>query len=126
MTIEKEKTIPVVLDNFDFEPNAFLGFTNGEFAATCIVSAGLYSLVLVPLSLLFFGSVIFGLVGGAALGVFTSITAAARAETYKKGRPSYMIWVDLKRKVQFKGVFGFKKNMGYVKSTVWDVIQKDE
>lgn len=121
MSIEREKTIPVVLDELDFEPNAFLGFTNFEFAMTCIGFSVLYLVPLVALSGFIFGSVVYGFILSVALGVFSGVGSAARAETMKKGRPSYMLWIDFKRKLQFKGLFGIKCGFGYVGTKTWDV-----
>ncbi|WP_199438337.1 DUF3487 family protein [Vibrio owensii] len=121
MSIEKEKTIPVTLDRLDFEPNAFLGFTNLEFAFTCAGGAAACAIPLLPLSGFVFGSVIYGFILSVALGVFIGVTAAARAETLKKGRPSYMLWIDFKRRIQFRGVLGIKYAWGFIDTKKWDV-----
>ncbi|MGR5448577.1 hypothetical protein ACP3V3_02090 [Vibrio sp. PNB22_3_1] len=124
MNTESEKTIPVVMDSLDFPPNAFLGFTNGEFAVTCLVCSGAYLIPMVMVSGVMFGSSIYGFIGAVAFGVFTSVAAARRAETIKKGRPSYMLWVDLKRHLQFVGFFDITYGFGFTKTCVWDVMDE--
>ncbi|MGR5347501.1 DUF3487 family protein [Vibrio mediterranei] len=125
MSIEKEKTIPIVLDELDFEPNAFLGFTNMEFAMTIAAFSGIYSIAFIPLSVFLFSSGIYGLIGAIAVGVFSGVAGAGRAETLKKGRPSYMLWIDLKRKVQFEGIFGIRYDFGFITTKRWDVSKSE-
>ncbi len=125
MSVKREGTIPVVLDGLDFEANAFLGFTNMEFAMTICACGGFYAIALVPISSLLFGSAMYGFIGSIALGVFSGVGAAAKAETLKKGRPSYMLWIDLKRHLQFKGLWGAKFSFGFTSSKRWDVIDAE-
>ncbi|EGQ9284421.1 DUF3487 family protein [Vibrio parahaemolyticus] len=121
MSLEKERTIPVTLDRLDFEPNAFLGFTNLEFAFTCVAGSAACMIVLLPISGFVLGSVVYGFILSVALGVFIGVSGAAKAETVKKGRPSYMLWIDFKRRIQFRGVLGLKYAFGFIETKTWDV-----
>jgi conjugative transfer region protein (TIGR03750 family) len=123
---ERERTIPFTLDSLDFEPNVFFGFTGNEFLF-CIVAQTIgYSILLVPISKIAFDVGMFGFVAGMFLAVCMSIFFARIATTKKKGRPSYMLWVDIKRHVQFKGViFGhLKVPFGFIETAKWDVISE--
>ncbi len=122
MSIKKEGTIPVVLDNLDFPVNAIMGFTNAEFGLCCAAIAGSLTAPLCILSRLILGAAVYGFIAAVALGVGGAMLGAARAETLKKGRPSYLLWVDLKRKLQFQGVFGKRFYFGFIGSTQWDVM----
>ncbi|ANO35348.1 hypothetical protein A6E01_19230 (plasmid) [Vibrio breoganii] len=119
-----EGTVNVVIDQLDFVPNAFLGFTNFEFIATICGASVAFVIPLSPLSSLILGKSIFGVIAAMALGVVFGVLAAARAETLKKGRPSYMIWSDLRRRLQIRGVLGWKAKFGFVETTAWDVLNE--
>jgi conjugative transfer region protein (TIGR03750 family) len=123
---EKEQTIPFTLDNLDFEPNAFFGFTSKEFIVCIGAQTVGYSILLVPIAKLAFGVGMFGFVGAGFLAVCLSILFAQIATTKKKGRPSYMLWVDIKKHIQFNGVvFGLlKMPFGFIGTTKWDVISE--
>ena len=78
--------------------------------------------------------VVFALFGKAMVGIgvafaFTLISvfvAAGRVEILKRGRPSYLLWVDLKRRLQTRGVLGVKVNFKLIDSSNWDVITHAE
>lgn len=111
-----EKTIDFTLDKLDFEPNSIFGFTMTEFlkcsGALCTVF-GFFLGFVSAYALDFF---MYGLIAGVMIGVLVTTCLAYRGETYKKGRPSYMIWVDLRHWAQFK--LGIK--MSFYESRVWD------
>lgn len=124
MAVEDERTVDVVLDQFDYEAPVVGGFTHKELAmcffgslvGTCFITIPFGSLVLGHFGLGFIISVVFAF-------IFTAY-AARRAYTIKKGRPSYMLWVDIKRKWQNEGYYGIKLNFGFVKSTYWDTMRE--
>ncbi|MDN2483940.1 DUF3487 family protein [Vibrio agarivorans] len=118
-----EQTNQVVLDQLDFAPNSIGGFTNAEFGACYTVCMIFWSLFLPIISRLVFGSSLIGFILSLGLALITTVMLSARAESLKRGRPSYMIWIDLMRKIQDEGLFGvpfLKYNFNLVPSAVWD------
>lgn len=123
---KQEKNIPVVLDHLDFDPNALFGFTISELGMCMMVLFFACLFPLVALCQIIGINPMFGAIAAAALGLVLSFAAAKRAEILKKGRPSYMLWIDLKRRLQDEGIFGLKYNFGLVKSMVWDNTKKQK
>lgn len=116
--MDEERTIDFTLDKLDFEPNSIFGFTMTEFLKSCGVFCTSCGFVLGFLTLYLVGVFMYGLIFGAMIGVVITTWFAFRGETYKKGRPSYMIWIDLKHKLQTTS--NTKLNMGFIESSVWD------
>lgn len=118
---DREKTSSVTLDKLDFAPCSVYGFTNLEFGACLGTFTILLGLFLVPIGMnLVTSGGLYASVLSMALALPLSIAAAMKAEYLKKGRPSYMIWIDFRRYLQDKGVFGLKFNTGLVGKHVWD------
>ncbi|ODM56062.1 MULTISPECIES: DUF3487 family protein [Vibrio] len=120
-SIEKEKTSKVPLDQLDFSPCSIGGFTNAEFGLCFFGSTVGIALLLVPLvSSIYDGAGIYAAVVSFALALPLTIYLAKRAEILKKGRPSYMLWIDLMRKIQDEGIFGARYNFNLIANQVWD------
>ena len=114
-------TVHFVLDRLDFEPTLIKGFTATELMIASGASIVFWCGVWVP---------VMALIGKAMVGVgigflFTLVTvaiAAGRVEVLKRGRPSYLLWVDLKRRIQFRGILGIKINFRMIGTSNWDVV----
>ena len=118
-------SISFTLDRLDFEPTLVRGFTATEL----MIASGVFFVFWAV-----FWLVVFALFGKAMVGIgvafaFTLISvfvAAGRVEILKRGRPSYLLWVDLKRRLQTRGVLGVKVNFKLIDSSNWDVITHAE
>lgn len=119
MAEKDEKTIPVAIDNLDYTPLMFSGFTAKELGLTYGISFLVLSTIVALVAQLFFGLWMFGPILGALLAAFVTIWAANKAYRLKAGRPSYLMWIDLQKRIQEEGYFGIKISMGLVKSTRW-------
>ncbi|MFC5079633.1 hypothetical protein VTH8203_00846 [Vibrio thalassae] len=117
--IDEEGTIPVVLDSLDYEAPAIGGLTHKEMLALFTAVFVTLGLTLTPLCALFLGHFAFGLIIAVVVAILLTSIASHRAYVIKQGRPSYMMWVDVKRRIQFKGICGIKLNFGFVESTYW-------
>ena len=125
MATETENTISFIIDELDFEPNTFMGFTGKEFMSCIGCLSSFFAITFAIATKFILGAAMYGIVFGCVVGVLVSIAFAKRAEVIKKGRPSYMIWVDLQRKIQLEGFLGIKINFGFINSTKWDVIGQE-
>lgn len=114
--MDDERTIGFTLDKLDFEPNSVFGFTMTEFIQTSMFLSFVFGLSFGVLTSIFLDFFMYGLIGGAMLAVVLASCLAFRGETYKKGRPSYMLWVDLWRFIQFR----FNVDLGFINTQVWD------
>lgn len=119
MSEREERTIPIPIDNLDYTPNMLAGFTaaelGGTFAALFVCSATVLSFI----SHLVFGQFVFGFLLSILVSALGTVTFAKKAYRIKAGRPSYLMWVDVQRRVQNRGVFGIKIPMGLVKGGLW-------
>lgn len=123
---EDENTSGLILDTIDFTPCLFFGFTATELACCFLVSLVLCSIPLTILSGMCTKTILYGFVGGAVCATVISFFAAQKAQILKKDRPSYMMWYDLMRFVQDKGVFGIKINMRMVGDQVWEIEKSED
>ncbi|WP_428776374.1 DUF3487 family protein [Vibrio sp.] len=119
MSAEDERTIPVTLDNLDYEACALGGFTHKELVMTFGVLAVGFLIPSIPIAHLFLGHFAFGLMFSFLMATLLTAHFSRKAYLLKNGRPSYMLWVDLQRKIQTQGIFGIKLNMGFVETTYW-------
>lgn len=119
--MDDEHTSNIILDTVDYTPNLFFGFTASELAMCYIVSLIITTIPLSIISGIFTKTSLYGIVAGAFFAGFISFFAAQKARVLKKDRPSYMLWMDLARFIQDKGIFGIKVKMGLVRDQVWEI-----
>lgn len=112
----EEETIQVIIDEVEFTPNAIFGLNWSEFGATASLTLILSLFVTLPLSSFCFGKVWYGLILSFAFAAIFSVWFSKKASMLKRGRPSYLLWAEWKRKVQNMGILNF----GLVKNTEWD------
>lgn len=120
-----ENTSDLILDTIDYTPNLFFGFTAAELGLCFLISMTICSIPLTIVSGMLTNTILYGFVVGALCAAFISFFAAQKAMILKKDRPSYMMWLDMARFIQDKGIMGFKINMKMVTDQVWE-IQKSE
>lgn len=125
MNTDREQTSSLILDTIDNTPNLFFGFTSNELIICFMTTLILTSIPFCILSGYLFGTILFGFVMGLLVACVVSFFAGQKAEKLKKDRPSYMMWFDLRRQIQDKGILGVKINRGLVGDAVWE-IQKVE
>lgn len=119
--MDEEQTSDLVIDTVDYTPNMLFGFTVAEMM---MCFGAVYGLLLVPLWMttkILFGTILYGFVLDALVSGFVTYRAAIRAQVLKKDRPSYMIWIDLRRKLQDEGILGIKINFKLVSDAVWEI-----
>ena len=120
-----ENTSDLILDTIDYTPNLFFGFTAVELGICFMVSSSLCAFPFTFISGMLTNTILYGFVVSALVGGFISFFAAQKAMILKKDRPSYMMWLDMARYIQDKGILGVKINMNMVKDEVWE-IQRSE
>jgi len=120
-----EQTADLILDTIDNTPNLLFGFTMSELMWCFLTALVITSIPCCLLSGYFFGTIMFGFILGALFSAIICFLAAQKAMFLKKDRPSYMMWLDLKRFIQDKGILGLKVNMKLIPDQAWE-IQKFE
>lgn len=121
MAEQDENNIPFTLDKLDYEANMVGGFTQTELILTFIAMFIFSAITLSFVAHFWFGIWSLGAIAGFALAVLLTAKASHTAYIVKKGRPSYMLWVDLRRKLQDDGFLGVRIPFGYIKSTSWSI-----
>ncbi|MDF9399129.1 DUF3487 family protein [Vibrio sp. 1180_3] len=119
MSERDERTIDVVLDSLDYEAPAIGGFTHQELITCFMITMIGSALIFIPIGEFMLGHYAFGIVGSVVLSGIITSAGSHRAYIAKQGRPSYMLWVDLKRHIQFRGILGVKLKFGFVGTTHW-------
>lgn len=113
----EEGTIPFTLDKLDYEVNMIGGFTSKELGVTTAVVMLVSLPVGCVVSWLAFDIWMLGLVVGTLAGGLVTAKLSFKAYTLKNGRPSYMLWVDVKIWIQKH----LRINCGFVESTYWSI-----
>ncbi|MFL7013605.1 DUF3487 family protein [Enterovibrio norvegicus] len=119
MRVQDEGTIPVVLDKLDYEANVVGGLTSKELAITFGSFFGVSLPITLLLSYFVLGTVLFGPIATILIAGLGTFRMTKVAYTLKRGRPSYMLWVEMKKRLQHQGVFGIKVQMNFIPSTKW-------
>ncbi|MBD0788033.1 DUF3487 family protein [Vibrio sp. Y2-5] len=118
--MDDEETSDLILDTIDFTPNLLAGFTASEmvsFFAVCFViliipcAAGSHYLA---------DTILYGFILDAVISSYLTYRGALRAQVLKRNRPSYMMWIDLQRRLQDRGILGVKINFKLVPDAVWE------
>ena len=121
-----ERTIPVTLDNLDYESSVLGGLTYKELIATIIISFVISLFFTVPIAHFVLGNVLFSFVLSVIFTVIFTNRFMKKIYILKKDRPSYMVWIAMQKKIQNDGVKGVRIPMGFVKTTYWHTgIKKD-
>ena len=126
MGAKEERTIPVPIDNLDYMPLMFAGFTQVELLVCFVVFYIIDAVILTISSNILFGTLSFGFILAVLFAAGKTIWAANKAYRIKNGRPSYLMWVDLQKHIQNKGILGIKFSMGYVSNSKWHTGSKKE
>lgn len=121
-----ENNIQFTLDKLDYEATMIGGFTQKELLSTFIVFFILSAVILSFIAHFWFGIWSIGTIIGFGVAALLTAKASHTAYIIKKGRPSYLMWVDFRRKLQDDGLLGIKFNFKYIRSTSWSINIKDE
>lgn len=125
MSIEAENTQIVLLEDLDNSPPVLKGLNAEELLVVVGFSLVLQIVIWIFLSLFLFSKLMVGIPIGVMFGLVQAWVIAGKVAILKQGRPSYMLWGDIKRDLQTKGVsiFGiclFKINFRFIETQVWD------
>lgn len=115
----EERTIPVPLDNLDFEAPALGGLTYKELIITIACSFFLSLTISIPFAAYILGNFLFGFLISILFTAIFTYKFMKRAYILKKDRPSYMIWIAMQKKIQNEGIFGIKIPLGFIETTHW-------
>lgn len=117
MSIEQEGTIETTLDRLNEQPAIIFGLSINELLILFGSAAG-SSLPIWMLALWFFLDAALMGVGGAVItGVISVPVIGKRVAIMKKGRPSQLFWVDVKKNLQKK----IGMNFGMIETACWDI-----
>lgn len=119
MSIEKEGTIPITLDSLDYEPPSVAGLTYKELMVVIVASFVVSCTICTPIAYFVLGMGLLGPVIAVGVTIAFTVQFARKAYVWKKGRPSYLLWIELQKKIQNQGVLGVKIPMGFIKTTYW-------
>lgn len=126
MSERDENTIPVTLDGLDYEAPALGGLTYKELMLTICISFIVSCMIMAPLAQLILGNYIFGLLISVLTTVGFTAKFTKKAYILKKDRPSYMVWIEMQKKIQNEGIWGIKIPMAFIKTTYWHTGKKHE
>lgn len=102
------------------------GFTQKELICTFVVFFVICAPILSIIAHLWFEIWSIGAIVSFGLAALLTAKASHTAYIVKKGRPSYLMWVDFRRKLQDEGFLGIKIDFKYIKSTSWSINIKDK
>ncbi|QFT13406.1 DUF3487 family protein [Vibrio sp. THAF190c] len=120
-----ENNIQSTLDKLDYEATMVGGFTQKELLITFVVMFLISASVMTLIAHFWIGIWSLGLIAGGATAGLLTAKASHTAYHVKKGRPSYMLWVDLRRKVQDDGFLGIKIDFKCIRSTYWSINDRE-
>lgn len=125
MDIEEERSIPFTLDKLDYEATMVGGLTQKELICTFAVFAVFFIAIFSIITKLLWDIASIGAITAFLVAGICTAKAAHTAYVVKKGRPSYMLWMDLRRKFQDEGVLFIKINFGLIRNTYWSINNRD-
>ena len=119
MQTKSENTQQIILDGLDEEAVILIGLTSTELGMAFGVSFAMYVIIFIVVLGLF------GIPVGSTVGFAQGWVLGKKIGRLKQGRPSYLLFGELKRKVQlqglsFFGLFKMKIPMGFLDDQVWD------
>jgi Protein of unknown function (DUF3487). len=119
MSIEKEGTIRITLDGLDYEPPSVAGLTYKELMVVIVTSFIVSCAICTPLAYFVIGIGMLGPIIAVGVTIAFTVQFARKAYIWKKDRPSYLLWIEMQKKIQNHGVLGMKIPMGFIKTTYW-------
>lgn len=121
-----ENNIQFTLDKLDYEATMVGGFTQKELICTFVVFFVICAPILSIIAQVWFEIWSIGAIVSFGFAALLTAKASHTAYIIKKGRPSYLMWVDFRRRLQDRGFLGIKIDFKYIRSTSWSINVKDK